>query len=126
MKIKTSELNGAALDWAVARCEGWDSLDVHTNGAIELERTDTGECLWLRCFSPSTDWGQGGPIIDREKYESMWLPRQQVWYVVRKQHGTDGYVTNCGFGPTLLIAAMRCHVASKLGNEVDIPEELVA
>ena len=28
-------------------------------------------------------------------------------------------------GPTPLIAAMRCYVASKLGDEVDVPEELV-
>lgn len=28
-------------------------------------------------------------------------------------------------GPTPLIAAMRCFVASKLGDEVEIPEELV-
>ncbi len=30
-----------------------------------------------------------------------------------------------GRGPTTLIAAMRCFVASQLGNEVDIPEELL-
>ncbi len=30
-----------------------------------------------------------------------------------------------GMGPTPLIAAMRCYVASKLGDEVDIPEELL-
>lgn len=27
-------------------------------------------------------------------------------------------------GPTTLIAAMRCYVASKLGDEVEVPEEL--
>jgi hypothetical protein len=27
-------------------------------------------------------------------------------------------------GPTPLIAAMRCYVASKLGDEVEIPSEL--
>ena len=30
------------------------------------------------------------------------------------------------FGPTPLIAAMRCYVSGKLGDEVDIPEELCA
>jgi hypothetical protein len=29
------------------------------------------------------------------------------------------------YGPTPLIAAMRCYVASKLGDEVDVPEELM-
>jgi hypothetical protein len=27
-------------------------------------------------------------------------------------------------GPTQLVSAMRCYVGSKLGNEVDVPEEL--
>ena len=30
------------------------------------------------------------------------------------------------FGPTPLIAAMRCYVTSKLGDEVEIPEALTA
>ena len=32
--------------------------------------------------------------------------------------------TKMVYGPTALIAAMRCYVASKLGEEVDVPEEL--
>jgi hypothetical protein len=28
-------------------------------------------------------------------------------------------------GHTPLIAAMRCYVASKLGEEIDVPEELI-
>ena len=54
MKLKTSELTGAALDWAVAKCEGYV-------GVALQERTGTD---W---YSPSTDWSQGGPIIEREK-----------------------------------------------------------
>lgn len=30
-----------------------------------------------------------------------------------------------GYGPTPLIAAMRCFVASKLGDEVEVPDELL-
>ena len=30
-----------------------------------------------------------------------------------------------GYGPTPLIAAMRCYVASKLGDEVEVPVELL-
>ena len=56
---------GSVLDWMVARCEGWDSYDVHSNGQLELERSvmaDIAGCAAL----PSTDWLQGGPIIERE------------------------------------------------------------
>ena len=116
--MKTSELTGAALDWAVAKCEGWDSYDIHSNGAFELERTSTGECLWLRCFQPSTDWAQGGPIIERERLE-----------IHNATDGSKDWVAHAefqvyAFGPTPLIAAMRCCVASKLGGNIEIPEGL--
>jgi len=102
MKIKTSELTGAALDWAVARCEGGVGND-QLVGA------------W---YSPSTDWAQGGPIIEREKITlRIWEDED---YVHAYKWNTEGWLE----GPTPLIAAMRCYVSSKLGDEVEIPEEL--
>lgn len=121
MKVKTSELTGAALDWAVAKCEGWNSYDIHTNGNFELENTVTGDCLWLRCFQPSTDWAQGGPIIERENISVQ--ARDGVWSASMKM--PDGSWPIWGYGPSPLIAAMRCYVASKLGDEVEVPEELI-
>ena len=122
--INTTELTGAALDWTVAKCEGWDGLDIHDNGAIELERSDTGDCLWLKCFEPSTDWAQGGPIIAREKIgiwpsgsiEGMWAARPDCEVYPERLPPL--------YGPTPLIAAMRCYVSSKMGNAVEIPEGL--
>ncbi len=119
--MKTSELTGAALDWAVAKCEGWDSYDTHSNGAFELERTSTGECLWLRCFQPSTDWSQGGPIIEREAITvSEGSPVAGLEWMA-----CDRGSTHIQHGPTYLISAMRCYVASKLGDDINIPEELL-
>jgi len=65
----------------------------------------------------STDWSQGGPIIEREKIATDY--DHDVWNAAK--YGLSWYVG----GPTPLIAAMRCYVASKLGDEVDVPEELV-
>lgn len=96
MKIKTSELQDGALDWAVNQIE---------------------EC----CDDPhtplfSTDWALGGPIIEREELSSL------------KCYGKDDWECNNGDifceGPTPLIAAMRCFVASRLGDEIEVPEEL--
>jgi hypothetical protein len=108
--MKTSELTGAALDWAVAKCEGMadDMLN------------DFDEYGWAYSDSRrySTDWAQGGPIIERE---SIWLTH----HVAAKMHGAhkgdDAWFQK---GPTPLIAGMRCYVASKLGDNIDIPEEL--
>ena len=110
MKIKTSELTGAALDWAVAKCEGFDP---------ETLNTKTGVVYSLRygVYTPSTDWAQGGPIIEREKIEIF--IRDEEWFAYSSRSTPEDF-----HGPTPLIAAMRCYVASKLGDEVEIPEEL--
>ena len=115
--MKTSELQGAALDWAVAKCAGeLDEQDYYlheSTGAFMLER---GEVSWV--YSPSTNWSQGGPIIEREI--SCLTDRQDdTMPTAWSKSGKPGVM-----GPTKLIAAMRCYVASKLGDEVEIPEEL--
>lgn len=118
MKIKTSELTGPALDWAVA------SID---KAGISSFDTDKGTLLNTagNQYSPSTSWAQGGPIIERcqleisHDYNDDWVAAYSHPYLSDpvkayfKQHG-----------PTPLIAAMRCYVASKLGEEVDVPDEL--
>jgi hypothetical protein len=104
-EMKASELTGAALDWAVAEIE---------NPKPELYRDYDG-LEWERGYSPSTDWAQGGPIIERERIE---LEHDGFIWWARIKADEDHS------GPTPLIAAMRCYVASKLGDEVEIPEEL--
>ena len=120
MKIKTSELTGAALDWAAA--------------IIFNPGHEWGE------WKPSTDWAQGGVIIERERidlsaYSNHWEAR--LWagwednqknnppHIAAAKHRI-GRVTQSvvKHGETPLIAAMRCYVASKLGDEVKIPDEL--
>ena len=115
--MKTSELTGAALDWAVAKCEGPNSV-----AACYYDEDDLPMCLdeaphmeW----QPSTNWAQGGPIIEREKI-SVWA-RDDEWAAesfVPNQQGLE-----C-VGPTPLIAAMRCYVSSVLGDEVEPPKEI--
>ena len=97
MDMKTSELTGAALDWAVAKCE--------KNWAFEPDG----------CDSYSTDWQLGGLIIERMKITLEWTGENWCAYI---RHDEEE------FGITPLIAAMRCYVASKLGDEVEIPNEL--
>lgn len=118
MKIKTYELTDVALDWVVAICEG---LEPFTDGiAWIVDVNDT----YKRLFSYSTNWAQGGPIIERENISVMFSFDLQIWVSaigelwVPEEGGVHG--------PTPLVAAMRCYVASKLGDEVDIPEEIAS
>jgi hypothetical protein len=104
--VKTSELAVSALDWAVAKCEGYAGIALQ-------ERTDTD---W---YSPSTDWAQGGPIIEREKIATDPDADDRQWAASTRD-------APCYWvGPTPLVAAMRCYVASKLGDSVEVPEELL-
>lgn len=115
MKLKTSELTGAALDWAVAKCEGGYAPSVDTD-IDATKRINYGGMYpeW------STDWSHGGPIIEREGM--LIAPDPCGWEA--RHPGDDGDSTEA-VGPTPLIAATRCYVASKLGDEVDVPEELM-
>ena len=113
MKIKTSELTGAALDWAVGYIMG-EKLRI-------LDR----QIVWPEDYSPSTDWAQGGPIIERERMDiECWDFHSMPWKASMWWDDENSSGDIQMYGPTPLIAAMRCYVTSKLGNEVEIPEEL--
>ena len=101
MRVKTNELTGAALDWAVTKIEAERKLFT----------------IYPQYITPySTDWSQGGPIIQREELSSLKCYSTNEWGCLNGEIFCEG--------PTPLIAAMRCYVTSKLGDEVEIPEEL--
>lgn len=113
--INVSETNGPALDWLVAQCESglaWSpkSFTYHHH---------------LGRMNFSTDWSQGGPIIDSQRIcifvrNDVW-PDHQRWSA--RPNTPDG---DNEFGPTPLIAAMRCYVVSVLGDTVEVPEEILS
>ena len=117
--MKTSELTGAALDWAVAKCESYP-----------VSMSKTGYLIFcdplIQCgpmgtqYSPSTNWAQGGPIIEREGIRIVKVA-PTVWGAVY----SSGDIGREHFATTPLIAAMRCYVASKMGDDINIPEELL-
>jgi len=121
--MKTSELTGAALDWAVAHAQGLDYEIVDgtvVTGAKRFEANTADKyygCEFDEVYAPSTDWAQGGPIIEREY---MYLEYSGIWRAYCTQNGNSFL----SVGSTPLIAAMSCYVASKLGDEVELPEEL--
>lgn len=122
MKIRTKDLTGAALDWSVAKCEGWDApIFRNRTWAVPLYVATNG--TGLHTYAPSTDWAQGGPIIDHMVREGLRLTGYKSLPTdpTSCQAQIGNIVTG---GPTPLIAAMRCFCCSKLGDVVDIPEEL--
>ena len=119
--MKTSELTGAALDWAVAKCEGRNVFIKHA--PVQVMYTPQGKRSWY-IYTPSTNWSQGGPIIEREAHNLFKHNGGSEWCCACNVQ-REGYVAIItADGPTPLIAAMRCYVASKLGDNIDLPEEL--
>lgn len=99
MKVKTSETTPVQINYLVGACEGlhWEEGDIFAGA-------------YGPGFAPATDWMDAGPIIEREGIG------------VFPTH--NGWAAGMQSGPTPLIAAMRCYVVSKLGEEVEVPEEL--
>lgn len=102
---EASELTGVHLDMAVAKAMKLENVSVH------------GGRLWIggkRPFDPSTHWGDGGPIVEREGI-TVGPNNDGLWWAAKAPVGDEdaiGYV-----GPTPLVAAMRCYVIANLGSE---------
>ena len=117
--VKVVEATERQLNWLVARIEG-DELP--KSGGTGLDY--------------SSDWACGGPIIERE-ITKVFRNVGSTWSAMilkdvpipSEDRGTSLALTHRaqwnGAGPTPLIAAMRCYVSNRLGNEVEVPEELL-
>ncbi len=122
IEVNTSELAGPALDWAVAKAIGSERIEIHQE--YDEIYADTGPEIHCN-YSPSTDWSQGGPLIEANRVELRdskvkWNARIEVPNLPR--HGTPCVIST---GETMLIAAMRAVVAAKLGDVVQVPAELM-
>lgn len=111
MKTKTQDLTGPALDWAVTKCllpEAWPDfwITIIHRGAKDY----------------SAEWALAGPIIEREEITVSKSHVFNGWTAL--MHNVARRPTAVADGPTPLIAAMRCYVASVMGDEVEVPEEL--
>ena len=129
MKVKTSELTGPALDWAVAKCEGKNGV-LHDDGITRCIVVAAPSGVYKGTWRPSINWAQSGPIVEREignlwKHNKLDPNEPDVWTAAAYHKTPDGTMLYYEDGPTPLIAAMRCFVSSKLGDEVDVPEELL-
>lgn len=120
--VKVSEVSGVALDWLVAKASQPVYSDTALVAAVRGGYDAFGH--FHEPFNPSTKWAQGGPIIERIKGLQFkhWLESKPESCCEVHIHNYEG--DWIAFGPTPLVAAMRCYCCSKLGDVVDIPEEL--
>lgn len=136
MKIKTSELSGVALDWAVAQAIEeeihYEYVDDERRKMLISKWEDysrNGDFSQQEEWSPSTNWSQGGPLIERfgvtvMKYDSSCIDEHKanLWTAQLDGENMEQW---CADSPSPLSAACRAIVSAKIGHEVDVPEELL-
>jgi len=122
MKIKVSDTTTLQLDWLVAKCEGKNGV-LHDDGITRCIVIAAASGVYKGTFNPAINWNIGGPIIEREglsiqhmgdDFENPWMSRRG------DGHWEGGWAS----GSTPLVAAMHCFVVSKLGENVELPNEL--
>lgn len=133
--VSVSDLQGAALDWAVAKAEG---LPVRRDPMGFRSGSESGYWLWEeighklnrygligREYSPSAKWEQGGPIVDelRERSRYQFLVESDGENT-RVLSWPREDVFSSGYGASMLVAIMRCFVASVMGDVIDVPASL--
>jgi hypothetical protein len=121
MKVKTNTLEGRKLNWAVATACG-HKVEIYSN-AICVQKRPRGP---YEEFEPSEQWEDGGPILSRERI-SRTIDHSGLWVA----YWSDGYTEgdegklHMQCDQSELVAGLRCVVARKLGDEVEVPDELV-
>lgn len=112
MKVKTSELSGKALDWAVAETQG--------RKRITTTRKEFGLNVAKNIVPPySTEWAWCGPLIASF---GVWISDDEGAFTASCKPHFDRAIYDA---ETPQIAICRAVVAAKLGDEVDIPDELM-
>lgn len=116
MGIRVGDVNNAVLDRWVAKAEG---IEVRYSSTGEFWRIlgEMDEIQWL----PHRDWAQGGPIVERERIAIV--PCQNGWEASLPSFGAENPAAlqnNCRqTGPTPLVAAMRCYICHKFGEQLE-------
>lgn len=112
--MKTKELTGRALDYAVARIESEYFREHCSAREFAVMWGDDADLQF------STNWSQAGPIIERE---GIGIGKSGYGWLAALDPDEGKSIDTDGLTP--LVAAMRAFVVARLGPEIEIPKELV-
>lgn len=143
MRVKVATLTEPSLDWAVAVCiaDTADAVSILAPTVAPASGLSTIKPEGLACarvcleqngirqlFTPTTDWDACGPLLERAMQEGMsvnYYPDERQFQAIQRPIGHWSSVVCFAYGPTLLLAVLRCYVLSKMGPEIDVPDVLV-
>lgn len=115
MKVKTSELTGAALNWVMATIKWPNDYGVLYPKFVDKEHVNVA-------YPFDKDWSLTGPILKKIDYlakeGNSWVAGKGLLPGIgcfRYLSGTDSVFTSI----------LRCYAASQLGWEVEVPDHLL-
>lgn len=122
IEVKTTDLAGEALGWAVGKAEGLDVFlapPEYGNPWRVFVRYRAKVTERTERYNPWEDWALGGLLI--QKYRVGFGLYSDSFFAVTGLDDTPGDAD----GLTHLVAACRAIVAAKLGDTVQVPKELM-
>ncbi|WDY60348.1 phage protein NinX family protein [Pseudomonas sp. PSKL.D1] len=135
IEVKTADLAGEALGWAVGKAEGLELYLVepqYGTGWRVFSRKMGAVLEYTKRYNPWEDWALGGPLIDKHHVQTSFngsgfsrSPTGEYWCAyVCKPSGQQELPS--GGGPNALTAACRAVAQAKLGDTVQVPKELMS
>ncbi|QXI40446.1 phage protein NinX family protein [Pseudomonas xantholysinigenes] len=131
IEVKTADLAGEALNWAVA-VVAHGKVYVYPDGGLcppegTVSMNDDDGTLWVNSggfhpkdqWAPSTNWAQGGPLFDEH-----WPTFSFAEGLVRAEVIVASGQMFSAIGPDYLVAACRAIVAARHGEPINVPKEL--
>lgn len=137
MKIKVRKAEGPLLEWLVAKAEGIAEKLIYNNYIKGWEDTSH---YWSK-YEPLSNFSHSSKIIDRAGITTICARHNLLWAAAFGQQDPSevygeqddrydwrrGFYIDegdCVFGETRAVAALRCFVISKLGEEVEVSDEV--
>lgn len=133
MKVRTHDLTTKQMSFLVSMIEMphlvWgDTIGIHAHSSQiivpELNEPD--------CYTPYMGWDMFGDIVEREGIDIYCnVPTNRKHKDVAWRGSWAAQYHRCGieseryYGNTAIIAAVKCFIAHKLGENIELPDELV-
>lgn len=133
IEVKTADLTGEALGWAVGKAEGLDVFlapPQYGNPWRVFVRHRYTVTEQTKRYNPWEDWALGGPLA--VKYQVSLIPEAQEvhegadlserWRASVYYRAGEHYSTK--YSGTALVATCQAVVATEFGDSVQVPREL--
>lgn len=117
---QVAKMKEKVLDFAVAISLGLEAKVNTVDDVVYVSVKNVNFSNWIPLPKYSSDWSLAGLIIESEKIA--------IDYRYNEEEKCIATVDSWDFyssGDTPLIAAMRCFVTHRLGQEIPVPDELI-